>query len=177
MLLGSRATRHQALLIFCHHQGRQIALGQVQLKIENQAIYLQSLLRILCSQSQLRRNRLPFHFKCFPLTLVSSLRLGCGWGRASCSRLLGQRRLASSTSSWRASRVKCVSHLPSSWPGCPPALFLPCACGGRDLVLLSGVAGRRYPNSSAAPATPPGRALHIPPHIRLQRADILKPAS
>lgn len=41
VLSGTRATRHRALLIFCHHQGRRIALGQVQLKIENQAIYLQ----------------------------------------------------------------------------------------------------------------------------------------
>lgn len=90
VLLGTGATPHQTLIIFCHYQGRLIVLGEVQLKIENQAIYLQSLLRILCSQRQLRRNRLPFHFKCFPLTFVSSPRLGLVGGGvlaglASCS--------------------------------------------------------------------------------------------
>lgn len=85
VLLGTRATPYQTLIIFCHYQGRPIVLGEVQLKIENQAIYLQSLLRILCSQRQLRRNRLPFHFKCFPLTFVSSLRLGLvGGGGVGC---------------------------------------------------------------------------------------------
>ena len=87
ILLGTRASPHQTLIIFCHYQGRLIVLGEVQLKIENQAIYLQSLLRILCSQRQLRRNRLPFHFKCLPLTFVSSLRLGLVGGGGGISLL------------------------------------------------------------------------------------------
>lgn len=109
MLLGTGASPHQTLIIFCHYQGRLIVLGEVQLKIENQAIYLQWLLRILCSQRQLRRNRLPSHFKCFPLTFVSSLRLGLVEGGVACllEEIAFRRRLL------RSDRLRVLGPPPS----------------------------------------------------------------
>lgn len=77
--------------------------------------------------------------------------------------------------SMRADRVKGVGSPPCSWQSCPPALLLPCAYGGGDPALPTGVAGA--PIGTLHPQ-PPGRVPRIPLHMfRLQRADVLKPVS
>lgn len=91
----------------------------------------------MCSQRQLRRNRLPFHVKCFPLTFVSSLRRVCG--DASRSRLRGQGDAFTPLGGGPQGSGCGVASPP---PGkAVPRLTAACACGGGDLAPPSGVAG------------------------------------